>query len=85
MILRKSLFISKNQLWLVNLHILGSLCTLDGETGLSAADQNIHPPFELISESVRESWNGSSTANEFGLKMKELYIEVHDKVCLIEG
>ena len=55
-----------------------------GETGLSAVDQNIHPPFELISESVRESWNGSSTADEFG-NMKELYIEVRDKVCLIEG
>ncbi len=48
-------------------------------------DQNIHPPFELISESVHESWNRSSTADEFGLKMKELYIEVRDKVCLIEG
>ena len=63
----------------------GFLVYTRGETGLSAADQNIHPPFELISESVRESWNGSSTTDEFGLKMKELYIEVHDKVCLIEG
>ena len=85
MILRKSLFTSKNQSWLVNLHILGSLCTLKGKEGYQVPSQNIHPPFELISESVRESWNGSSTADEFGLKMKELYIEVHDKVCLIEG
>ena len=63
----------------------GFLVNTIGETRLSAADQNIHPPFELISESVHESWNGSSTADEFGLKMKELYIEVRDKVCLIEG
>ncbi len=56
-----------------------------GERGLSAVDQNIHPPFELISESGHESWNRSSTANEIGLKMKELYIVVHDKVCLIDG
>ena len=62
----------------------GFLVYTRGETGLSAADQNIHPPFELISESVHESWNHSSTAHEFGLKMKELYIEVRDKVCLIE-
>ena len=33
MIPRKSLFTSKNQLWLVNLHILGSLCTLEGRGG----------------------------------------------------
>ena len=38
------------------------------DRGLSAVDQNIHPPFELISESVRESWNCSSTANEFDSK-----------------
>ena len=63
----------------------GFLVYTRGEAGLSATVQNIHPPFELISESVRDSWNGSSTADEFGLKMKELYIEVHDKVCLIEG
>ncbi len=55
------------------------------ERGLSTADQNIHPPFELIPESVHESWNCSSTANEFGLKMKELYIVVHEKVCFFEG
>ena len=42
--------------------MVGKLCTYSGflvytrgETGLSAADQNIHPPFELISESVCES------------------------------
>ena len=29
MILRKSLYASKKQLWLVNLHILGFLCTLE--------------------------------------------------------
>ena len=52
-----------------------------GERGLSGTDQNIHPPFELISDSVHGSWNYSSTADQFGLKMKELYIEVHDKVC----
>ena len=56
-----------------------------GERGLSAADQNIHPPFKIISESVRESWNCSSTADEFGLKRKELDIVVCDKVCFIEG
>ncbi len=63
----------------------GFLVYTRGERGLSGTDQNIHPPFELISESVHESWNCSSTANEFGLKMKELYIEVRDKVCLIKG
>ena len=63
----------------------GFLVYTRGERGLSGTDQNIHPPFELISESVHESWNRSSTADEFGLKMKELYIEVRDKVCLIEG
>ena len=55
------------------------------ERGLSTVDKNIQPLFEFVSESVHESWNCSSTADEFGLKMKELYIEVHDKVCLIEG
>ncbi len=63
----------------------GFLVYTRGERGLSAADKNIHPPFELISESVCESWNRYSTPNEFGLKMKDLYIEVRDKVCLIEG
>ena len=63
----------------------GFLVYTRGERGLSGTDQNIHPPFELISESVRESWNCSSTADEFGLKMKEFYIDVHDKVCFIEG
>ena len=60
----------------------GFLVYTRGERELSGTDQNIHPPFELISELVCESWNHSSTADEFGLKMKELYIEVHDKVCL---
>ena len=63
----------------------GFLVYTRGERGLSAVDQNIHPPFELISESVHESWKCSSTATEFRLKMKELYIEILDKVCLIEG
>ena len=63
----------------------GFLVYTRGERGLSAVDQNIHPPFELISESVHESCYCSSTADEFGLKMKELNIEVRDKVCLIEG
>ena len=63
----------------------GFLVYTRGERGLSAMDQNIHPPFELISESVHESWNCSSTADEFGLKMKELYIVVHEKACFIEG
>ena len=53
------------------------------ERGLSTLDQNIQPPFEFVSESVHESWNHSSTADEFSLKMKELFIVVHEKVCTI--
>ncbi len=63
----------------------GFFVYIRGERRLSAVDQNIHPPFEIISESVCESCNCSGTADEFGLKMKEQYIEVHEKVCLIEG
>ena len=33
----------------------GFLVYTRGESGLSGTDQNIHPPFELISESVHES------------------------------
>ena len=62
----------------------GFLVDTRGERGLSTADQNIHSSFELISESVHKSWKLSSTANEFGLKMNELYIFVCEKVCLIE-
>ncbi len=63
----------------------GFLVYTRGERGLSTADQNIHPPLELISETLHESWNHSSTADEFGLKMKELYIVVIGKECFIEG
>ena len=63
----------------------GFLVYTRGERRLSTVNQNIHPPFDFISESVCESWNCSSTADEFGLKMKELYIFVHEKVCFIEG
>jgi hypothetical protein len=63
----------------------GFLVYTRGERGLSTVDKNIQPPFEFVSESVRESWNCSSTADEFGLKMKELFIVVREKVCFIEG
>ena len=63
----------------------GFLVNTRGERGLSTVDQNIHKPLEFISESVHESCNCSSTADEFGLKMKELFIVVHEKVCFIEG
>ncbi len=48
-------------------------------------EQNSHPLFDFISESVHESWNHFSTADEFGLKMKDFYIVVYEKVGFIEG
>lgn len=63
----------------------GFLVYTRGERGLSTVDQNIQPPFEFVSESVRESWNHSSTADEFSLKMKELFIVAREKVYTIEG
>ena len=85
MILRKSLFMSKKTIMVGQFTYSAFLVYTRGERGISATDQNIHPLFELISESVCESGNRFCTANEFGLKMKELFIVVHEKVCFIEG